>query len=45
MTIEIGMNQTPWKLIPTTPAEEIAQCIKCLLTTAKGTVFFFAISA
>ncbi|MBQ4495064.1 MAG: hypothetical protein II968_04785 [Selenomonadaceae bacterium] len=45
MTLEIGLSQTTWKLVPTSTAEEIAQCVKCLLLTAKGEVFFSAISA
>ncbi|MBR6711941.1 MAG: hypothetical protein IKI76_02990 [Selenomonadaceae bacterium] len=41
MTLEIGLSQTPWKLVPSSKAEEIAQCVKCLLLTAKGTCFFY----
>lgn len=41
MTLEVGTNQTTWKLIPQSKAEEIAQCVKCLLLTAKGTCFFY----
>lgn len=41
MTLEIGLSQTVWKLVPSSKAEEIAQNIKCLLLTAKGTCFFY----
>lgn len=41
MTLEIGLSQTPWKLVPSSKAEEIAQCVKCLLLTSAGTVFFY----
>lgn len=41
MTLEIGLSQTTWKLVPTSTAEEIAQCVKCLLLTSAGTVFFY----
>lgn len=41
MTLEVGLEPTTWKLVPSSKAEEIAQCVKCLLLTAKGTVFFY----
>lgn len=39
MTLEVGLEPTTWKLVPSSKAEEIAQCVKCLLLTATGTVF------
>ncbi|MBQ3442363.1 MAG: hypothetical protein IJG33_03855 [Selenomonadaceae bacterium] len=42
MTLEVGLNQTAWKLVPSSTAEEIAQCVKCLLLTSAGTVFFLS---
>lgn len=41
MTIEVGMNQTMWNLIPSSTAEEIAQCVRCILLTAKGSCFMY----
>lgn len=41
MTVEVGLEPTTWKLVPTSTAEEIAQCVKCLLLTSAGTVFFY----
>jgi len=39
VTLEIGLSQTTWNLRPATEVEEILQCVKCCLWTAKGTVF------
>ena len=41
MTLEIGLSQTAWKLVPSSAAEEIAQCVKCLLLTTKGSCFMY----
>ena len=42
MTLEIEIGQTTsWKLIPPSTAEEIIQCVRCILATAKGTVFCY----
>ena len=38
MTVEVELGQTTsWKLIPPSTAEEIIQCVRCILATAKGT--------
>ena len=39
MTYELNLSATTWNLAPTSEAEEILQNVKCLLMTAKGTVF------
>lgn len=39
MTLEIDTNQTAWKLVPASKEEEIVQSVKCLLLTARGTVW------
>ena len=41
MTYELDLEQTTWNLQPQSTAEEIIQCIRCLLATAKGTCFMY----
>ena len=39
MTYEVTLEPTPWKICPPSGTEEVIQNVKCLLLTAKGTVW------
>lgn len=42
MTYELDLESSPtWNLAPNSTAEEILQNVRCLLMTARGTVFLY----
>lgn len=41
MRYEVTAEAVSWTICPSSGAEEIIQNVKCLLMTAKGTVFFY----